>query len=167
MTSGLNPYQIAVLQEMGICVWQSQAVSQTQATSAAGNSHTAELTPSGAAVPSQSSGQPAANGQARIAQLRSMLGNKPDKKPSAPEKVQDDEAKPASPVVETIDPRSFGAAGQDILQALSLFYDAKSVRWQFGSELSLKNNILSLPYKTAPSDAAEKRRLWQVICAGQ
>lgn len=178
MSSYLNPYQTAILQEMGICIWQSQsgltedAKPENAEASPANQSREAEITSAGVA-PS------AVNGQARIAQLRSMLGNKDDKKAvdkptswsqsetqaeSKPQVAQSP-AQPQAPVPETIEPHSFGQIGRDILLALSLFHDGKAIRWQYGSELSLKENTLTLPYKTAPTHAADKRRLWQVISA--
>ena len=154
MSSYLNPYQTAILQEMGLCVWQSQS-----ALNQAAKPEDAEASPanqSREAVSASTGVAPsAANGQARIAQLRSMLGNKDDKKGT----------KAPAPAAEPIDPRSFGQMGRDIMLALSLFHDVKAIRWQYGQELSLKDNVLSLPYKTAPTHAADKRRLWQVISA--
>lgn len=190
MSSYLNPYQTAILQEMGICVWQSQsalnqAVKPEDAETSPANQSREAVSASTGVAPT------AANGQARIAQLRSMLGNKDDKKGakvSAPAPASDTDASPvrdsqlqsqlvtkagesqasletSQAAAEAIDPRSFGQMGRDIMLALSLFHDVKAIRWQYGQELSLKDNVLSLPYKTAPTHAADKRRLWQVISA--
>ena len=159
MSSYLNPYQTAILQEMGICVWQSQSALNDVAVTNNTKPEVAAVSPanqSREAVNTSTGVAPtAANGQARIAQLRSMLGNKDEKKG----------VKAPTPAAEPIDPRSFGQMGRDILLALSLFHDVKAIRWQHGTELSLKDNVLTLPYKTAPTHAADKRRLWKVISA--
>ena len=180
MSSYLNPYQTAILQEMGICVWQSQSVlnkavkPESADNSPANQSREAVSASSGVAPP-------AASSRDRIAQLRSMLGNKDEKKTdntpqaehvSSSADVQHQNSQigaeivePKKPHAEPIDPRSFGQMGRDILLALSLFHDVKHVRWQYADELSLKDNVLSLPYKTAPTHADDKRRLWDVISA--
>ena len=162
MSSYLNAYQIATLQEMGICVWSKQADIQDKSAHANSSLSADKQGGNNPLAPSPVS-RPVSqvSSQDRIAQLRSVLGTD-DKKPAT--KAEPVVQKPATqPTEQAIDKASMGALASDIQQALAMFACAPE-KWVTGEHITVNKQTLTLPQGGSQLSAAEKRELWRQLC---
>ncbi|RDV25143.1 hypothetical protein DXV75_11025 [Alteromonas aestuariivivens] len=160
MTHFLSEYQIAALQEMGICVWQSQQES---------NSHSAGESASELSIRQapKSSANSRANGAEKLAQLRSSLTAGKAESASAHALQQCDEPQHSSPLSAQKQAESAQLLS-DIRSALLVLGTLKEseqlTEWHVGEQFRVTGNTVVLPCNPSGMGPTEKRRLWQSMC---
>ncbi|MCU7555099.1 hypothetical protein OCL06_10870 [Alteromonas sp. ASW11-19] len=152
----LSDYQRAVLQVMGIPVWEAQVLPQEKTSGdSTGQPETAQTRPAG-------SGRPVADGAARLAALRAQVTTSDDKV-----------AKPAaSPKSDTRTTRSLTAEEsqhaaallKDIqLAAESINSEHTPLEFEIGDAMAKSAGRITFPQSPVTLSAAQKRQLWQLL----
>ncbi|QJR79935.1 hypothetical protein CA267_003605 [Alteromonas pelagimontana] len=176
MSGLLSQYQIAVLQQMGICVWESQdkrdtSLLQTTSELSQDQKHPVNLTPPGQPISQQD--KPRQTSAQRLAGLRSALAGSEHSDAASQPTLKNRPAKENVPAAASelaftqVQKQQYAAFCKDVEQVIRTLNDKLQdmpLQWFTGSALRVKANqivLTALPDKLTPQD---KRLLWQKIC---
>lgn len=154
MALTLTSYQIAVLQEMDICVWARQSdVNIVQP-------DTVDATTSGGRTSAQ------VNKNDPIAQLRAAIGAEPSAKDTAsePDSLSSMPAAPTPPPEKRLNKAELGSIATDIDLAIEFLAPQANLKWIGGDKLGVSSSQIIFPVNAPMLSPAQKRALWQQLC---
>lgn len=160
MTANLTDYQRAILQEMGLTVWQAQSL-------LASKSATTETTAPATQPTSVVSAKPVANGAEKLAQLKAQLGDKKGavttKKQLTSSQASTETAPPKPPTTSTVfsaqELANAARLCEDLSHAFSLVSE-HTLALKKGAGVTLEGHTLTLPVSPEKLDAQTKREIW-------
>ncbi|MBU2978042.1 hypothetical protein [Alteromonas sp. C1M14] len=157
MALTLTAYQIAVLQEMDICVWTLQSDKDKAQPDSSHSSPNKAMQESAVTAKEQDP----------IAQMRAAIGTKPTAAPKE-KPPHTDSSKSDRVTASTTMPFSKAEMGRlalDIDRAIHFLAPQAEPQWVKGEPLTVTSTCITFPHNEPQLSGEEKKALWHQLCS--